>query len=256
MKRYRILILFVTGLCFGLNTQLGATAGTLFTQGNQAFLKGDYKLAATTYEEVLKSLQVKSPELYYNLGNCYFKLTDFPNAILNYERALKLNPHDEDVRFNLRLANQRIEDKIEPVPELFYYRWFKWLRGIMTSGAWAVWALVFIGLATLGIYLFVLGERVLHKAIGFYAAILLSGMGLLCFFMGWSRYNATYAQNEAIVFSGSVSVKSAPVENSTGLFLLHSGSKVKIYDTLDAWVKVRTFDGNEGWILKSDIEII
>jgi tetratricopeptide (TPR) repeat protein len=254
-KRKNILLLIVLNLSFSLLLP-AASPADLFAKANALFLKGDFKNATQTYEEIIRQQQMMSPALYYNLGNCYYKLTDYPNAILNYERALKYQPGDQDVLFNLRLANQRIEDKIEVVPELFYYRWFNALRGLMEAGSWAALSLMLLTLTAAGCYLYFLSTGVAMKKTGFYGALLTLLLSVACFTLGWSRYRITYAKNEAIIFSGSVSVKSAPTGNSTGLFLLHAGSKVKISDELEGWVKVKTYDGNEGWMLKEDLEII
>jgi tetratricopeptide (TPR) repeat protein len=247
-------ILFLMLFIFSISK--AASPETLFGQANQLFLKGDYKNAAASYEEILHSNKMVSPELYYNLGNCYYKLTDFPNAILNYERALKLEPGDEDVLFNLRLANQKIEDRIEAVPELFYYRWYNWLHTRLPAGAWGLIFLVFMSFAAAGFYMYVLSASIGLKKTGFYGALVSLIVGIGVFSLAWSRYQSTYKRKEAIIFSGSVSVKSAPTETSTGLFLLHAGSKVKATDQLEGWVKIKTHDGNEGWILQDDLEFI
>ena len=113
----------------------------VFEAADKSYIQGDYKSAVLKYEQILSENKVCNTELYFNLGNAYFKLTDYPNAILNYERALKLNPNDEDIRFNISLANSRIEDKIETVPELFYKRWFVSIRQMASAD---VWGIVFI----------------------------------------------------------------------------------------------------------------
>ncbi|MCC6769173.1 MAG: tetratricopeptide repeat protein [Bacteroidia bacterium] len=253
---YRIIIVvFWLGLSIGQNA-FSAPVEKLFDQGNQSFLKGDYKNAALNFEEILQEHHLKSPELYFNLGNCYFKMTDYPNAILNYERSLKLSSGDEDVLFNLNLANKKIEDQIVAIPELFDYRWFRGLYSMFDAGFWAVLTLILWSITVALGFVFVLGSTSTLKKAGFYGAIFSLLMSIGVFALSWASHRASYLQNEAIVFAGSVSVKSAPTETSTGLFLLHAGSKVKISDQIDTWVKIRTADGNEGWILLSDVEVI
>src|SRR5512147_2306099 len=129
--------------CVALLMLLFALAGRAdetmlqFEQGNQYYRNAAFADAVKTYELILATGR-ESAALYYNLGNAYFKMQNMPAAILNYERALRLAPGDEDIRYNLRLANLRVIDKIEPVPELFFVGWWKEILAMYSSATWAM----------------------------------------------------------------------------------------------------------------------
>ena len=228
----------------------------IFADANKAYTSNDFKQAVLLYEQVLKENKLESAVLYYNLGNSYFKLTDFPNAILNYHRALRLNPDDADVQNNLNLANAKIQDRIEPIPELFYFRWAKQLRNSLSIDAWAVVFLLLLTFSIIGWVFYVIGKSIVIKKTGFYSGVILTFLSLFTFGFAWSAKHYQETVKEAIVFSGSVSVKSSPAESGTSLFVVHAGTFVSITDQVGDWVKVKIPDGNEGWILMADLEVI
>ena len=248
-------LLLIACLFFALNLS-ALSVTSVFAEAGQAYIQGDYKTAVIKYEQILSDQKQASAEVYFNLGNAYFKLSDYPNALLNYERSLRLNPDDEDVRFNISLANQRIEDKIEAVPELFYKRWFTSFRSMAGADTWGFLFLLFFAVSAACFYLYVLGKTVASRKLGFYSGISTLLVSILFLFFGISMFNKQTHHNEAIVFSGSVSVKSSPVESGTGLFVIHAGTKVSLTDELGDWVKIRLADGNEGWLPLADLEKI
>ena len=115
---------------------------SLMRQGNTAYQNGDYELAIDCYQEIIQHGN-EGAILYYNLGNAYFKAKQTPEALLWYERALRLDPSNEDIKHNIAYANLQITDKIEVLPELFIVRWWNGLSQSMTATAWAVMAVVF-----------------------------------------------------------------------------------------------------------------
>ncbi|MCB0820495.1 MAG: tetratricopeptide repeat protein, partial [Bacteroidetes bacterium] len=131
------LISFFTAVFIFVFIPLKAEINTDMQKAEELYKAGDYNASVLLYEKLVKEDGYRSANLYYNLGNAYFKLTDYSNSILNYERALKMNPADDDIRFNLELANTHIEDKIETVPVLFYKRWFMSLRNSAGQDTWA-----------------------------------------------------------------------------------------------------------------------
>jgi tetratricopeptide (TPR) repeat protein len=249
-------ILLLIACYFLVLSAQALSPASLFAEAEQAYIAGNYKTAIIKYEQILSEQKAANSELYFNLGNAYYKLTDYPNAILSYERALRLEPTDEDVRFNLALANQRIEDKIEAVPELFYKRWFVSIRSLAGADAWGILFLIALSFCAASFFLFVLGKTVGMRKIGFYAGLSTFLISLLFLGLGISMYAIQNTHSEAIVFSGSVSVKSSPVESGTGLFVIHSGTKVSLTDELGDWVKIRLVDGNVGWVPLTDLEKI
>lgn len=228
----------------------------LFQDGNQAYQKGDYRTAAQRYEQVMREHRMYASDLYFNLGNAYYRLNDMPSAILNYERALREHPGDAELKYNLRLAQSHLQDKIEPVPVLFYLRWFRNLRDSASTDTWAVWSILFLFLSLAAWVTFRMAPSVVLRQIGFYSGIAILLLFMLSVSTAWSSYSEYFITRKAVVFAGNVSVKSAPVNTSTGLFIIHAGVTVTQTDVLGEWVKVRLDDGKEGWMPMEDLEYI
>ena len=108
----------------------------VFDKANQLYLNGEYSSAREEYQKIINS-GFESVELYYNLGNTFYKLGQIPSSILYYEKALILNPKDVDIQFNLDLANRLVVDKINPVNEFFFRKWFRAFAGIIKADSWA-----------------------------------------------------------------------------------------------------------------------
>ena len=225
------------------------------SQANQLYREAQYQKAAQLYEQVLKN-GYESAALYYNLGNCYFKLENIPAAVLSYERAKRLSPRDEDVSYNLRLANLRVVDKIEPLPQLFFIEWWNGFLTLFSSDGWAIAAIISLWVAGIGGALFLLFRTAIAQRVAFSVALVsvlscaISGIGV------YQQLRGERADRAAIVFSPSVSVKSAPDAQSTDLFVIHEGVKVELTDEVGDWKKVRLADGKIGWLPVEVIQLI
>lgn len=225
-----------------------------FEHGNNAYINQQYDSAISYYNNILE-LDVHSSELYFNLGNAYFKLNDIPSAILYYEKAKKYAPGDEDILNNLEMANLKTVDRVEGKPELAFGQWWNTFINQQTADNWATWAIVtgFIMLVFLIIYLLSNG---IIKKISFFAATAM----LLVMISTWTLASISSSYNEnneyAIIFSPSVTVKSAPNIQANKLFVIHEGTKVKIEDSLDEWKKISLMNGNSGWIRDIDLKLI
>jgi tetratricopeptide (TPR) repeat protein len=231
-------------------------ADVLFEEGVKQYTDGNYQEAANTWNTIDETYKATSAELFYNLGNAYFKLTDYPSAILFYERAIKQNPSYDDAIYNLNVANMRITDKIEPLPELFYQVWFRKIVNLLNSNQWA-WVFLFIlyfGLILFAIY--ILSARLKLRKLGFYAGFLLFILATFAFYFGSVRYKENVKEQNAIIFIARSPVKSSPSEMGTDLFFIHAGTKVKIIDQIGNWVKIKIPDGNQGWIESDHFEVI
>ncbi|MCQ2183137.1 MAG: BatD family protein [Bacteroidales bacterium] len=229
---------------------------SLWVAGTSAYAEGYWEEAAQAWSTI-RAGGLESPELYYNIGNAYFKSGDISHAILNYERALKLDPSYADARFNLEFANARIQDKIEVVPEFFLEAWGRKACWLLPSNIWAI--LFIVGLAiTLALALmFVLGRNSRSRKIGFFAGIVMLILSLVALdFALWQRSDYRNA-DKAIVVRAVASVKSSPSgDASTDLFILHEGTKVTILDSVGEWLNVELSDGRQGWLRSSELEII
>lgn len=246
-------------LIFFCLTSIVASAlspNSLFKDANQAYQKGDYQKSISLYEQIVRDHGVSSAELRYNLGNAYYRIADYPSAVLNYERALVEDPSDREVLANLQITRNKLEDKIEPMPELFYIRWFKATRNIFSTDVWAwLFILNFLGAAALWI-LYFQGANSRSKKVGFYGGLTTIAFSILLFITAFSAWKNNYKTQRAVVFAGSISVKSAPVISGNGLFIVHAGTTVTITDELGEWVRVRLEDGKEGWVILGDLEVI
>jgi tetratricopeptide (TPR) repeat protein len=250
MKKILVFILVLLPvLTFAVDPEIS------IAKANKAYTEGYYANAAEFYKSVIAS-GFESADLYYNLGNACYKQNDFAGAILYYEKARKLDPGNEDVNFNLKIANTKITDKIEPIPELFYKRWYKKLTESLSVDKWAKTGLVclFLGLAA-GLFYFVSRQLFVRKA-GFWLGIFFVAISLFSFLFAWQSYNEVVHRKEAIIFTPTVTVKSSPDEKSIDLFVLHEGAKVELIDNIGTWYEIRIANGSVGWLIASSVEKI
>lgn len=232
-----------------------AMAGVSKQAADSAYVAGDYHTAIRQYESLLQA--GVSAEVYYNLGNSYFKVDDIARAILNYERALLMSPGNADIRANLGIARAKTVDKVVPQPELFFVDWYLSLRAVMSVDGWAVVGILtfLLFLAGMGLYFFVSGVRL--RKIGFYVAMVSVCLCLLSNLFAFQQKDIMQRHDKAIILTPSVTVRSTPSESGTGLFILHEGHKVSIKDaSMREWREIMIEDGKVGWVKLSDIGII
>lgn len=224
-------------------------------EGDSAYMRNDYASAIQIYENLLK--QGEAAEVYYNLGNSYYKADDIAKAILNYERALLLQPGNADIRANLEVARSKTIDKVVPVPEIFFVSWTKSLINSLSTDAWAKLGVVFFILLLVSLYLFFFSKQITGKKVGFIAGVVFLVFVVLSNVFAAEQKKQLTDRNEAIVLSPSVTVRSTPSESGTSLFILHEGRKVEIKDnSMREWKEIRLEDGKVGWVPASTIEVI
>lgn len=224
-------------------------------EGDSAYMRNDYASAIQIYENLLKNGE--AAEVYYNLGNSYYKADDIAKAILNYERALLLQPGNADIRANLEIARSKTIDKVIPVPEIFFVAWTKSLINSLSVDAWAKLGVVFFILLLISLYLFFFSKQIAGKKAGFIGGIVFLVLVVLSNVFAAQQKNELTDRNAAIVLSPSVTVRSTPSESGTSLFILHEGRKVEIKDnTMREWKEIRLEDGKVGWVPASAVEVI
>lgn len=231
------------------------TAEQAFDQANQLYQQGKFTDAIEKYEAILQSGLV-SAELYYNLGNAYYKTGNIGKAILNYERALRLQPNDDDILHNLQLANLMLMDRIEPTPRLFIWDWWEGIKGAFSlSGiTWIAYVIFLLVLGSIATVLLA-GTYALRR-VGFAAALggaVLLGIALVIFF---GKLDDVQRSDLAIVTANITTIKNSPDPKSTDAFVLHSGVKVLVTDRVNEWLKIRLADGKVGWIERNGCEVI
>ena len=254
MKTLKINIVLIL-LLFPFSATMASGTDSLVIRGNQAYNEASYEKAIDLYLDVIKK-GYESSELHYNIGNSYFKLNRIPEAILYYEKAKKLDPTNEDIDYNLSLANSRTIDKIDAIPELFYVKWWNKLKNLTDFDGWA-WigtgAFMFFWVLVL---FFTFSKRIAIRKISFWTGILVILITVLSFVLAGESYRETTREKEAIIFTPTLTVKSSPNENSVDLFVIHEGTKVRITDRVESWTEIVIANGSKGWVKNETYRII
>lgn len=232
-----------------------SASATTKENADAEYKRGNYQQAIKDYEELLK--QGVNADLYYNLGNAYYRTDNVTQAILAYERALMLSPGDDDIRFNLQFATSKTIDKITPESKMFFVTWYQSLVNFTSVDNWAVMAIASIVLVLLLVLMFLFGPNVMLRKIGFYGGCLFFVLFVFCNFFAYQQKYNLQNRTAAIVIAPSVTVKKTPANGSSDVFVIHEGTKVDITDKgLKDWRGIRLADGREGWLQTRQIEEI
>ncbi len=227
----------------------------LLDSANSAYVHKNYEKALSGYQDILKT-GVEAPEIYYNIGNSYFKLNQITNAIYYYEKALKLAPNDKDITYNLNIAKQYTTDKIKTIQPFFLKKTYNNLITLFPVNQWANISLISFITVLIFILLFLFLRSLSLKKIFFWLGIILLLFSIACLIFSFSEKKNLVDLQTAIVFSPTVNIKSSPDEQGTDLMIIHEGIKVVVTDSLQDWYNVILPDGNEGWLKKDDIKKI
>ena len=233
-----------------------AYVDSLWNKANSDYSQGLWQDAISTYRSV-EELGLESAPLYCNIGNAYFKNKDYTMAIVYYERALKLDPSYSDAEYNLQIASDFVQDRIEPVPEFILKTWTRGLCYSVDSNTWAVIALCLFALTAAAVLVFLLAASSTLKRTGFFSAIVFLLLTVFSVIFSFWQKNDYMKADAAVIMAPVISVKSSPSdEASTDLFILHEGTKVNILDEVGDWRNIELADGRQGWIAAADLEII
>jgi len=226
-----------------------------FLKGNEHYRAGRFSDAAKEYVGVVHQGYVSAP-LFFNLGNASYRSGNIGGAILWYERAARLDGGDPDIEFNLRLANSKIVDRIEPVPELFLLTWIRslsTLTSLSTTGTLLMiaWILVFGQLAVINL----LGSSSWNPVFrwGILAALVVAVAFGVVFGL---QVNQVSDRSEAIIITRSVTAKNSPDDQSVDAFVIHEGLKVRVSDSVGDWTRITLADGKVGWVQSGELEQI
>jgi len=232
-----------------------STSAVTKAEADSAYVHERYQQAIADYEALLKG--GVSADLYYNLGNAYYRTDNITKAILNYERALLLSPGDADTRFNLQMARSKTIDKITPESEMFFVTWYHSLVNLMSVDAWARTALIALAIAIILALAYLFSDRIWLRKVGFFGALFLLVVFLMSNLFAYQQKQKLTHRTGAIIMTNAATVKSTPSKNGTDLFILHEGTRVTITDgSMKGWKEIRVADGKQGWIEVKQLEII
>lgn len=222
---------------------------------DSSYARKQYQQAIEDYEELLE--RGVSSDIYYNLGNAYYRTNNITKAVLNYERALLLSPGDADIRFNLQMARSKTIDKITPESEMFFVTWYHSIVNITSVDGWARTALISLAMAIILALTYLFANPVWLRKTGFFGGISVIILFIISNIFAANQKHCLNNRNGAIITAPSVSVKSSPSTSGNVLFILHEGTKVEVTDnSMKEWKQIKVADGKDGWIETSKIEII
>jgi Bacterial SH3 domain/Tetratricopeptide repeat len=230
-------------------------AHLLFEKGNEQYAKARYKEAIAYYQKILDAKD-QSAEVHFNMGNAFYRIGDISSALLYYEKARKLAPGDDDINFNIRLANLKITDKTDNIPEFFLEKWWNALILSFLIRTLSIVSVLCFLLGSLLLVIYLFTQSVTFKKSSFYIAIICFCLGSGSIFISSKQSSYFNSHLQAIIFSSSVTVKSEPVHSSKNLFVIHNGIKVDIMERNKGWLKIKLPNGNTGWIISSDAKEI
>ena len=251
MKRIFTTILIITQT-FGVIAQ---SNDALWETANKMYIEGKFDQAIETYQKINNS-GYESAELYYNMGNSYYKINKIAKAVLYYEKALQLSPNDEDIRFNLELANRYVVDKIEKIPIFFITNWIISIRNLFSANKWAVLSLMFFFATLVFITIYLISRKYGLKKLSFWISLLFIVLFLSSLYFSYKQKQVILKDDTAIIMSPSVTIKSSPDTSGNDLFVLHEGTKVWVLDQISDWREIKLSDGTKGWLKATDLEII
>ena len=250
MKQLIFLVFLISGLF--VNAQ---NAKELFKNGNKLYTEQQYEAAIEQYEAI-ESKGLESAELYYNLGNCYYKLNKIAPSIYYYEKALKIDPRSTDALNNLKYAQRMRIDVIEELPKTFFQRFSENVIMKLTYDQWAVTGVVAAFLTALFFLLYYFSTSTRKKFVFFNLSLFVALVLIVSTIFAFSNFDSVQKNRQAIIFADKSEVKNAPMLSSELVFELHEGTKVLILEGLDNWVKIKLADGKIGWIPQSDLREI
>lgn len=224
----------------------------LMEKSEEAYSAGNYDSSAI-YLQQLTSQGFRSFELFYNLGNAQYKLGNIPEAILYYEKAKKIRPNEDDLNYNLELANSKITDNIQELPGT---KVVTLIAGALATDTWAFLSVLAFFLFLAGLFLFFYLPSTAQKNISLSTTIITLVLSVFLFFLAQQRKSNLDQKQEAVIMSPSVTAISAPSENGKRLFVIHEGLKVEILEEQGNFAKIRLADGNVGWVNVENFRVI
>lgn len=245
--------LWIILFCIISVSLLAQDANKIFQDANDAYVNKSYDKAIELYESIVQQ-ELKSPELFLNLGNAYFQKSKFAQAILSYERGLKRSPNDKDLLANLEITNNQLDSEILEVPPFVLVRWWRGFCNVFSTNVWAIIQVLLMGVMAFFVGKYFLKQDVNLKRKSFYTALSILPFFILSFLAANSKAN--FANNESAVVMTETAIKDGPDDRSGEINKLYPGNTVEIIDQIEEWYKVKLVNQSEGWISANSIEKI
>lgn len=243
MQKSRLFILFfLLSLCA---TVYGKDP--VWDKANQAYSQGQYARALDGYLSIERKGKV-SADLYYNIGNTYFRMKRIGESVLYFERTLKIEPQHRDAKYNLEIARSKTIDRIEAVPNFFLFSWWNAVGNCFHPTTWGILSLLLficLGICVLGL---IYNPSIQIRKWSFWVGSVSGFLLVASVLFAYQTRSKYFDDSEEIITQTVVSVKGSPDSRGTDLFLLHEGAKVVRTDKVSHWKKIQTADGNEGWV--------
>jgi len=244
--------LFLLVICCSNFCCWAADGMSVWQRGNSFYKAKQYDSAATCYE-VLAKQRVKNPELYFDLGNTYYKQNNVPKAVVNYERAIWLDPGFKQARENLLLTQTRINNRISEVGEIFFIEWWSWLTAANKSNLWAVVSLI--------IFIAIIAILFVNRSVRATRGAFIPGqipvlLGLFWIFTTIFAYVATNHASDselAVVMENDSPMMNVSLQGKP-LAMIPGGTTVQVKSIKGDWMEIRLPDGRSGWVQTVNLE--
>lgn len=247
-------IFIVIGLC--LFTVFQTVQAQSKQEADEAYAKEQYQKASVIYSQLLQK-NGKSAVLYFNLGDCYYRMNDMTKAVLNYQRAKQLEPGNKKIRHNLKLAQSKVTDQIVPKSEMFFVTWTKAWMGTKTANGWATNAIIAFILLLVGVAVYLFCSKIWLRKVGFFGALFFLLLTVVFHIFAYQQKKMILEEPEAVVVAPLMEVKTTPVNTATKQFELHEGVTVTVIDnSMRDWKEIELVDGRSGWVHTSQLEFI
>jgi tetratricopeptide (TPR) repeat protein len=239
----------------GLSGNAPSSPEELFQEGNAAYEAGDYGRAIALYDS-LHATGLASTASWYNLGNAHFEAGHTAEAVLNYERALRLAPARKDIRNNLLLAKARIPEAVAEVPVFFLTRWGRAALNSRPPGRWLIWSAICMWLAAGLGFGFFRAKKGGFRMAAFWGGIGLVVLSLVFLVFAWRKQTLDTRHPYAVLMAEKAWVKNTPDAGGQDLVQVYGGTKVRFEDAVGEWVEVSFSDRSRGWLERDALEKI
>lgn len=243
-------------MCVSLFSVFQVGAAQTKQEADEAYSKEQYQKASEIYSQLLVK-NGRNAVLYFNLGDCYYRMNDFTKAILNYQRAKQLDPGNSKIRHNLKLAQSKVTDQIVPESEMFFVTWTKAWMGTKTANAWGACAITTFILILIGVAVYLFCVKLWLRKVGFWGSLICLAFTVVFNIFAYNQKKKVTVEPDAVVMAPLVEVRTTPVTTAAKQFVLHEGVTVTVVDnSMKDWKEIQLEDGRSGWVQSSQLELI